>query len=437
MLIAHLLFLFSQRILMRILLFGEYSNVHATLALGLRELGHEVIVVSDGDGWKDYPRDIDLSRNGTGFCATIKYLYRIAKVLRTLSKKRPLSGKTSSDAGKSCSDGGKSSLDGEKFSSDGGKSKLDGGKSKLDGQYAFDVIHFINPLFLELKPLRVLYIYRYLRRLGRVVTMGAYGMDYYWIKSCIPPTTFRYSDFYIGETPRQCKHNEQSIAEWYNGEKAVLTQEVAADVDGIVSGLYEYDVAYRQVFGEKTRFIPFPIVVESYNCQPQADRLKHQGGEIPRFFIGIQKLRSEYKGTDVMLRALERAKQKYPSRMAVLRAENVPFEQYKEMFNQADVLLDQLYSYTPAMGALQAMAQGVVVIGGGEPENYEILGETDLRPIINVLPDEDDVFAKICYLVEHPEVLPELKSQGLEYIKRHHDHIAVAQKYLEFWQELM
>lgn len=416
MLIAHLLFLFSQRILMRILLFGEYSNVHATLALGLRELGHEVIVVSDGDGWKDYPRDIDLSRKGTGFCATIKYLYRIAKVLRTLSKKRPLSEKSSLDGEKSCSDGG---------------------KSKLEEQYAFDVIHFINPLFLELKPLRVLYIYRYLRRLGRVVTMGAYGMDYYWIKSCIPPTTFRYSDFYIGETPRHCKHNDQSIAEWYNGEKAVLTQEVAADVDGIVSGLYEYDVAYRQVFGEKTRFIPFPIVVESYNCQPQADRLKLQGGEIPRFFIGIQKLRSEYKGTDVMLRALERAKQKYPSRMAVLRAENVPFEQYKEMFNQADVLLDQLYSYTPAMGALQAMTQGVVVIGGGEPENYEILGEQDLRPIINVLPDEDDVFAKICYLVEHPEVLPELKSQGLEYIKRHHDHIAVAQKYLEFWQELM
>ena len=37
---------------MRILLMGEYSNVHNTLAIGLRALGHEVTVASDGDSWK-------------------------------------------------------------------------------------------------------------------------------------------------------------------------------------------------------------------------------------------------------------------------------------------------------------------------------------------------------------------------------------------------
>ena len=47
---------------MRILLLGEYSNVHATLAEGLRTLGHEVTVASNGDFWKNYPRDINLSR---------------------------------------------------------------------------------------------------------------------------------------------------------------------------------------------------------------------------------------------------------------------------------------------------------------------------------------------------------------------------------------
>ena len=47
---------------MRILLLGEYSNVHATLAVGLRRLGHEVVVASNGDFWKDYPRDKDEPR---------------------------------------------------------------------------------------------------------------------------------------------------------------------------------------------------------------------------------------------------------------------------------------------------------------------------------------------------------------------------------------
>ena len=42
---------------MKILLLGEYSNVHHTLAEGLRVLGHEVTVASDGDGWKGYDRD--------------------------------------------------------------------------------------------------------------------------------------------------------------------------------------------------------------------------------------------------------------------------------------------------------------------------------------------------------------------------------------------
>lgn len=47
---------------MKILLLGEYSNVHWTLAQGLRSLGHEVCVISNGDFWKNYPRDIDVSR---------------------------------------------------------------------------------------------------------------------------------------------------------------------------------------------------------------------------------------------------------------------------------------------------------------------------------------------------------------------------------------
>ena len=51
---------------MKVLLLGEYSNVHWTLAQGLRALGHSVTVASDGDSRKNYPRDIDLHRKSTG-----------------------------------------------------------------------------------------------------------------------------------------------------------------------------------------------------------------------------------------------------------------------------------------------------------------------------------------------------------------------------------
>ena len=59
--------------IMKILLLGEYSNVHWTLAEGLRALGHEVCVLSDGDGWKNYSRDISIVRKTTGKLDGIKY----------------------------------------------------------------------------------------------------------------------------------------------------------------------------------------------------------------------------------------------------------------------------------------------------------------------------------------------------------------------------
>jgi hypothetical protein len=81
------------------------------------------------------------------------------------------------------------------------------------------------------------------------------------------------------------------------------------------------------------------------------------------------------------------------------------------------------------MNALQAMAKGLVCVGGGEPENYDILGENDLRPIINVQPDRDDVFRHLEELLLHPEQLPLLKQQSIEYVKRHHEYIKVAKEY--------
>ena len=68
---------------MKILLIGEYSNVHATLAKGLRWMGHEATVLSNGDFWKNYPRDIDLSRR-TGKIGGLAYFTHLYTLLPRL-----------------------------------------------------------------------------------------------------------------------------------------------------------------------------------------------------------------------------------------------------------------------------------------------------------------------------------------------------------------
>jgi len=138
-----------------------------------------------------------------------------------------------------------------------------------------------------------------------------------------------------------------------------------------------------------------------------------------------------------MLAAAKDIEAKYPDKVELKIAESVPFAEYKEMMNGSDAILDQLYSYTPSMNPLQAMSQGLICIGGGEPENYEILNETELKPIINVLPNYDSVFHELEQLVLHPERISELKRQSIAYVRKHHDMMKVAKQYEMLYKELL
>ena len=168
---------------------------------------------------------------------------------------------------------------------------------------------------------------------------------------------------------------------------------------------------------------------------PETPRISFDGGPVG-LFIGISRGRSAYKGTDIMLSAAQSLKEKYPDRLEISIAEGVPFEEYQRMMDGSDAILDQLYSYTPSMNSLLAMSKGIIVIGGGEPENYDILGEKELRPIINVQPDEQSVYEQLEQLILHPERIPELKRQSVEYVHRHHDYVKVAAQYEKFYREL-
>ena len=379
---------------MKILLLGEYSNVHATLAEGLRKLGHHVTVLSNGDFWKNYPRDIDLVRK-PGKLGGIMYMMKLYTNVH-----------------------------------------------KLRG---YDIVQLINPMFLELKAERIFPIYQYLRKHNKKIILGGFGMDYYWVSVCCKDKPLRYSDFNIGDELRTNADALKERKDWLGTEKGRLNQMIAEDCDGIITGLYEYWACYQPGFPQKTTFIPFPIkpkLITSGNGNSYTNAENHQviPLDIPKkvkLFIGINKSRSEYKGTDIMLKAAQAIAKKYPDKTELRIAENIPFAEYVKMMNGSDAILDQLYSYTPSMNPLEAMARGIICIGGGEPENYEIIHEDKLRPIINVLPNYESVYQELEHLVLHPELIPLLKQQSIEYISKHHDYIKVAKRYEAFYQKLL
>lgn len=364
---------------MKILLIGEYSNVHWTLAEGLRTLGHEVCVVSNGDFWKDYRRDISLVRKCTKL-GGISYLLKTYALL-----------------------------------------------PKFKG---YDVVQIINPMFLEIKAERIVPIYRYLKRHNSKIFLGAFGMDAYWVNACKrKPYIFRYSDFNIGDREILNDYTIEQAADWQGTAKERLNKEIADSCNGIIAGMYEYHTAYRDYYPHKLTYIPFPI----YSDRTSASA-PHDGKQKVRFFIGINKSRNIYKGTDIMLRALERVATDYPNECEILKAENVPFEQYTNMVNSCDILLDQLYGYSPGMNALLAMSKGKIVVGGAEEECYDILGEKDLRPMVNVVPDEEDVYRQLERLIKEKEKIATMQRDSIEFIEKHHTPEKVAKQYLDFWE---
>ena len=149
-------------------------------------------------------------------------------------------------------------------------------------------------------------------------------------------------------------------------------------------------------------------------------------GQKVKIFIGINKSRHAYKGTDVMLAAALRLVEKHTNEVELVKVESVPFAEYQRLMENSDLILDQLYSYTPSMNPLLAMSKGIVCVGGGEPEGYELLGETHLRPIINVLP-------KLEQAIADKEKLMQLKRQSVEYVAKHHDYVKVAQQYVQLY----
>ena len=359
---------------MKILLLGEYSNVHATLEKALRGMGHQVTLVSNGDFWKNYPRDIDLSRR-EGKIGGIRYLLHLAALLPRMT--------------------------------------------------GYDVVQLINPMFLEIKASRIFPVYDFLRKHNGKMFLGAFGMDYYWVKGCCGRKHLKYSDFNIESYLRNDDTALGYRREWTHTDKERLNRKIAADCDGIIAGLYEYWTCYRPEFPRKTAYIPFPMACPDISAPPVHSPV--------RVFIGINKTRNAYKGTDIMLQAAEDLQNEYPTRMKLMKAISLPFSVYRKMMNGADILLDQLYSYTPSMNTLEAMSKGIVCIGGAEDDYYRFIGENKLRPVVNVYPTYQDVYDKLKHLVLHPEMLPRLKAESIAFVQKHHNCRDVAQQYINFW----
>lgn len=370
---------------MRILLIGEASFVHNTLKDGLVALGHKVTTMSDGNGWHDAPRDIDLRRDlRWGKLSGLKVVWQLLRHFPQL--------------------------------------------------YGNDIVQIHNYQFVPLMYRWNTLMLRFLKIVNRRVVKGCFGDD---------PQIFRrqalgipaYSDTFWNGRLQNAELHRGRIAEvtLYGAEESWRkTTDIA---DALVACLYEYWLDYNEPpFAGKLHYIPLPMALPS-----SADvRVKGRGGVI-KVLVGRQPKREFMKGAMKIAAFVEDIARRYPGRVDINYVEGVPYEEYLRMLDEADVLVDQLYSYTPSMNSLAAMARGTVVIGGGEEEYYEFIGERSLRPIINVRPDVADGvnIAAIEKALFTEGNLERLSQESVEFVRKYHDSHRVAAQYGRLYAKLL
>ena len=395
---------------MKILLIGEASFLHNTLKKGLVERGHRVTTMSDGNGWHDAPRDIDLRRNLRW--GKFGGLWVVWQLLRHLPQ--------------------------------------------LCGN---DVVQIHNYQFVPLMYRWNTLLLRFLKLTNRCVVKGCFGDD---------PQIFRrqaqgvpaYSDTYWSGQLQNTDQHCDRIAEVVEHGAEASWRKTTAMADALVPCLYEYWLDYNEPpYAAKLHYIPLPTECEEMVRWCDGEMVKCVGNDTPShpndsqlptnlttspshhltILIGLQPKRDFMKGAMKIAMFVEEVARRHPGKVQIKYVEGVPYDEYMRLLAEADVLVDQLYSYTPSMNSLAAMARGTVVIGGGEEEYYEFIGEDTLRPIINVrpdVPDEENITA-IERALFTDGMLERMAQESIQFVHKYHDYRHVAEQYEQLYRSLL
>ena len=396
---------------MKILLIGEASFLHNTLKKGLVERGHRVTTMSDGNGWHDAPRDIDLRRDGRwGKLGGLRVVWQLLRHLPQL-----------------CGN---------------------------------DVVQIHNYQFVPLMYRWNTLLLRFLKLTNRRVVKGCFGDD---------PQIFRrqaqgvpaYSDTYWSGQLQNAELHRDRIAEVIEHGAEASWRKTTRMADALVACLYEYWLDYNEPpYAAKLHYIPLPMECEEMVRWCDGEMVKCVGNDalspshpndsqLPTnlttspphpltILIGLQPKRDFMKGAMKIAAFVEEVARRHPGKVQIKYVEGVPYDEYMHLLAEADVLVDQLYSYTPSMNSLAAMARGTVVIGGGEEEYYEFIGEDTLRPIINVRPDvpDEENIAAIERALFTDGTLERMAQESIQFVHKYHDYRLVAKQYEQLYYSL-
>ena len=376
---------------MRILLIGEFSRLHNSLKEGLVMLGHEVVIVANGDGFKNYPVDLSTKAKWsetllgniprqliyklTNFdIATLEFGIRFYFYLNQLKK--------------------------------------------------FDIVQLINETPLQTIPKLERFLLKKIFKQNKKTFLLCCGVDYLVAKYLIERKE-RYSIMNPYFEDPKSKKEYQFILDFLSPNHKKTHDLVYQNSKGIIAS----DIDYLLPMQKHPKFlgmIPNPV---------NTNKIEFSEMEINDkivIFLGINRGTYYTKGICFFEKALEILKQKMGDKIEVIIAENLPYQNYIHKYNQAHIILDQVYGFDQGYNALEAMAKGKVVFTGAEKE-FDIHYNLTEKVAINALPDVDSLVSELVYLIENPNEILAIGKRARQFVEKEHNYITIAKNYCDKW----
>ena len=151
-------------------------------------------------------------------------------------------------------------------------------------------------------------------------------------------------------------------------------------------------------------------------------------------FHGINRESYFKKGNDFFEKTLDIIKAKYVQKVEVLTVENVPYNQYINLYKKANIVLDQLYGHDQGSNGLEGMAKGKVVFTNASDVFEKHYNLTE-KVAINGLPDVDYLVNELSFLIENQAEIKAIGKRARTFIEKEHDYVKIAEKFVAVWQK--